>query len=292
MSIFFRAMRKLLLVTFGLPRIERFLAKFSDYLSIDLVKVAYNNIGILNYEDEICSGEQFLGLVLLPRVIRNPAPVFFDVGANIGDVSRRLLSTFPGARIVAFEPNPETFAQLQKNLTGTNVECVNTGLGSSVGKNTLYTYADNPKSGHASVYGDMFGVYETYGISAAKELISFEFPITTIDEVSKSLAVDHLDFLKVDVEGYELDVLKGAANLIAAGKVDLIQFEFTDCNVFARVFMRDFYSELSNYSFFRLSSNSLVPLSSYVPRHEIFQYQNILAVRNDLVSKIQEALQD
>ena len=50
-------------------------------------------------------------------------------------------------------------------------------------------------------------------------------------------------------------------------------------NVAARVFLRDFYDLLSDYRFFRLDTRRLIPLGPYQPRNEIFQFQNLLAVR-------------
>lgn len=281
-----RVLRRLLTAIFGRSKIERFLVSTANLLKIDLVCLAYNDAGILNYENHVVSGEKYLYDKVLPAAIKCANPILYDVGANVGEVSKRLRGAFPDARVLAFEPNPGTFSKLEANVCELRVECFKFGVGSSIGTSILHIYADDPYSGHASVHRDMFEIYDTYGVIGAKNLISFEFCVTTVDLISKSLNVKYINFLKIDVEGQEFDVLRGAEQLIANGLIDVIQFEFTDCNVFSRVFMRDFYEVLPRYALFRLSADCLIPMGKYLPRYEIFQFQNILAIRSDLVDSV------
>ncbi len=69
----------------------------------------------------------------------------------------------------------------------------------------------------------------------------------------------------MDAEGFELKILKGASGMLAAERIDGIQWEFAYNNVYSRVFFRDFYDLLSpRYHLFRLVKDGLYPLSSAV----------------------------
>ena len=108
----------------------------------------------------------------------------------------------------------------------------------------------------------------------------------TLDLLCDDLGIEGIDFLKIDVEGHELEVLKGGEGLITGRKIAAIQFEIADCNTSSRVFLQDFYRKLPGHRLFRLNTNDLIPLGCYSARNEIFQFQNILALRADLVEKI------
>jgi FkbM family methyltransferase len=277
-----RGLRWIVLRTAGKEAVRRFIVRTAALFGIDLVVAAYNSIGILNYETSEASGEDHLMRDLLPRMIRSASPVLFDVGANRGEMSISLRREFPSARIVAFEPNPVTYAQLIAGVDEANVECINAGLGATESTGVLHCYRGDQTSGHATMYREMFQLYEGYGVEAASDLTTFEFPIRTLDATTASLGIDRIHFLKIDVEGHELQVLKGAGALLARNAIDIIQFEFTDCNVLSRTFLRDFYELLTGFTFHRLGTRELIPLGPYAARHEIFQYQNILAVRSGI----------
>ena len=90
--------------------------------------------------------------------------------------------------------------------------------------------------------------------------------------------------LKIDTEGYESEVLKGASRMISNELIDIIQLEFNEMNVISKVFLKDFYNMLPGYNFFRLDSNRLIALNNYNPANEIFLFQNIVAVKQNLIN--------
>jgi len=111
---------------------------------------------------------------------------------------------------------------------------------------------------------------------------SIEFQMDTIDNFCASKNIENIDFLKMDVEGHELSVLKGAVSLLLTDSIKVIQFEFNLHNVYAHVFLRDFYLVLHNFEFYRLSQNGLIALGGYSTFNEIFVLQNIVAIRKDI----------
>lgn len=292
MNLAARSARWFFLQVVGTDRIEKAITGFAGLLNTDLVRIAYQGIGILNYENQVLSGERFFYSRLLSCLINSKSPVFFDVGANNGEVSVELSRTFPHAEIWSFEPNPVTFRALVEKPKSGNIKCQRVGMGSKVGKAVLHCYLNDQQSGHATMYPDVFELYQNYGIKGADKLTKFEFPIATIDSVCEQNSIREISFLKIDVEGHELEVLKGAHRILSYGGVGVIQFEVTDCNVVSRVFLKDFYDLLPGYKFFRLNTFGLVPLGTYMARHEIFQFQNIVALRNDLVNNIKETFRE
>jgi FkbM family methyltransferase len=291
MSLVKRIVRRLFTVFVGKQRIERWTVTLARLLQIDLVQVAYRDLGILNYETRTLSGERYLIERVLPLLVPPDEAVLFDVGANCGEVSLDFRAAFPTAKIWAFEPNPVAYSTLITNVRARDIDCRNSGLGHAAGTGVLHCYLNDQKSGHATMYRSMFSIYgESYRIEGADRLTTFEFDITTVDLICQEEGIRTIDFLKIDVEGHELSVLKGATNKIKTGQIRAIQFEFTDCNVMSRVFLRDFYEFLPKYRFYRLNANGLISLGSYATRNELFQFQNILAVREDLSSKSIESM--
>src|SRR5258708_1156157 len=78
-------------------------------------------------------------------------------------------------------------------------------------------------------------------------ITSIEFKMDTIDNFCKINNISNIDFLKIDVEGHELSVLKGAQYMLTNKHIKIIQFEFNSHNVYSRVFLRDFYLMLKDY---------------------------------------------
>jgi len=71
--------------------------------------------------------------------------------------------------------------------------------------------------------------------------------------------------------------------MISEDKINVIQFEFNEFNIFSKTFFYDYYKILPQYKFYRIMpGNRLFPLGEYISAHEIFRYQNILAVNNSL----------
>lgn len=105
--------------------------------------------------------------------------------------------------------------------------------------------------------------------------------MVTLDEVIRAEAITKIDLLKIDVEGFEYEVLLGAKEALSKGIIENIQFEFNDMNTVRRRFVRDFYNLLPDFNFFRLLPHSQIPLRRYDPAfHEFFVYHNLWATKN------------
>jgi FkbM family methyltransferase len=246
---------------------------------INLLTLAYHQIGILKYESYDKSGEKYLAQTILKKLLPNTQKlVFFDVGANVGNTSILLRDVFPTAEIWAFEPNKFTYNELVKVVSGKEIRCFNVGFGNTCKTELLYIPTSNHISSSASTHKELFhDFYKTADI----EEISFE--MQTINTFCLDQNITLIDFIKIDTEGFELFVLEGASKMLSEGRVRIIQFEFGECHVFSRTFMLDFYKLLTEFQFFRLDTRRLIPLGDYSVANEIFRFQNIVAIHRDIV---------
>jgi FkbM family methyltransferase len=203
--------------------------------------------------------------------------ILFDIGANGGAYTRHLHHLAPSARIFAFEPHPRTFAALETNLRDTpKVRLINAAVGEVPGQLVLYDFADNDGSTQASLNQAAVALF-------TPNLVTHEVDCTTVDAFMTDHGLDRIDLLKIDTEGHDLAVLRGAHKALDEGRVKMIQFEFIGANIATGVTMRAFFDILPGYDLYRLCLNGdLLPLGRYdVKRHEIYVTHNLIAIRRE-----------
>lgn len=134
--------------------------------------------------------------------------VVLDVGAHHGWFFHCWLDWCPSARVIAFEPFAESFETMQQLYgSGPRVKLTHAGVGSAVGMMQLNVLNDSKVSNSflqpaEKAWRDI--AYE-HG-----EVSSVTVPVTTIDEVFKEEKLNNVYLVKIDVQGYEIEVLKGA----------------------------------------------------------------------------------
>lgn len=139
----------------------------------------------------------------------NPGDVVVDVGANTGVYSLAVAAAEPTATAVAVEPNPAVCAQLRTNvrLNGyeRRIQVLETGLGNETGTRPFYR----------STY-DELGSFEATNAGAweARVRDSFDVSIARLDELVDNERIPAPDHVKVDVEGFGYDVLRGAESTL------------------------------------------------------------------------------
>ncbi|MBB3057095.1 FkbM family methyltransferase [Mucilaginibacter gotjawali] len=281
LSGFVRAVSKVI----GKRNLEQLLVFSAKAVNINLHEHALIQIGGSGSLKEGASGERTFLIDTLPCLCKdNAQPVFFDIGANIGNYTLELRNYFPNASIYSFEPVKGTFEKLQNNTINAGVNLYNIGFSDTKGTGTLFNTIDNSDTEIASVYKDVFPEI----FKNDNEISPIEFQMDTIDSFCISNSITNIDFLKIDVEGHELSVLKGAGNMLRNGKIRFIQFEFNSHNVYSRVFLRDFYMLLTGFEFYRIVQTGIDKLGPYNTANEIFVQQNILAVNGDVSDCIKD----
>jgi hypothetical protein len=84
----------------------------------------------------------------------------------------------------------------------------------------------------------------------------------------------------LDIEGHELNALKGAKEMINKNAIDFIQFEFGGCNIDSRTYFQDFFYLLKNkFKIYRILTDGLFEIVEYKETHEVFITVNYLAER-------------
>jgi FkbM family methyltransferase len=249
--------------TFGLvPQDNDLLLKFSQrYLD------RHNGE---NNSDSATNGEDNLLKKLLPSMKNR---VVFDVGANVGNWSSFALSVEPTLSMHLFEPSLNTYQKMCTKTWPLDMCLNNIGLGER--EETLELNIVNPDDG-------MNSLYERHGVESAKVSAKEAIQITTLDAYCEKHGIYHVDFMKVDVEGHELAVFKGAKRLLEQGAIDIIQFEYGGCNLDARVYLLDIIQLLfkNGFQIAKIHPNNLKPIKTYTQEMENFRYSNYIAYRD------------
>lgn len=154
------------------------------------------------YEPEV---ESYLKSALKPE------SVVVDVGANIGFFTLAVLGNSEGATVHGFEPSPGSFALFKACISRNN-------LSGRVIANQVALYSEPGRMDfqiHASNYGAYDGFRDTRypGVGESR---TTEVQVTTLDIYSKQVGLDRLDLLKIDVEGAEFFVLRGAREVLSS----------------------------------------------------------------------------
>jgi len=263
----------------GRKNLERLLIYTAKSINVNLHVHGLVQIGCLNGYCHLIKDERFFMSEILPCFF-SPSNklLFFDVGGNIGDYSIELKKYFPEAEIHSFEPVKKTFEILCENIDGRGISAHNLGLGESTGTGVIFNTVNNANTELSSLYKDVF--YEIF--KTDDEIAAIEFKMDTIDNFCKTNNISNIDFLKIDVEGHELSVLKGAKNMLSNKRINVIQFELNSHNVYSRVFLKDFYLILEDFEFYRSLHDGVIKLGLYNYQNEIFTLQNIIAVRKEI----------
>ena len=100
--------------------------------------------------------------------------------------------------------------------------------------------------------------------------------------------ISKIDFLKIDVEGNELSVLKGAKSLLSQGAIDFIQIEFGHGARAARIYLHDIVNFIKEYEYtiFVIKPTGLMPLDFSPFTENRYSYINFLLAKNSVLSKL------
>jgi FkbM family methyltransferase len=146
----------------------------------------------------------------LPKVI-------FDVGANAGQSATEFAAAFPQADVYCFEPVQATFQELSLATIGTpRIQCFPLAFGSK--KERLQIAIQESSVDNSLLQAPLTGDAIT---STSTETVE----VDTLDDFCTTHQIQQIDYLKIDTEGYDLEVLKGADALLQSGRVGFIQVE-------------------------------------------------------------------
>ena len=236
-----------------------------------LFRMSLRGLGFNNWRSLRESGEEWVITEVLKKLPLVDRPTLLDIGANAGEYSQMLIECFPKATVHAFEPHPKTFLSLKANIKDL-VHCHALALGSETGAFHLYDRGGEDGGIRASLAKEALETVQS------KPLTAYSVTVSTVDDFVKEHSISTIDFIKIDTEGFEMDVLKGARDALSQGKIGAIQFEFNDVHFARRQFLADFQAVLPGHRLYRILRDGLVPLDLLsVAEREVFTFQNILA---------------
>lgn len=175
-----------------------------------------NSIGrwtILPFDDTVTISAEYFEQQLIPWLHRaSKRRVFLDIGSNIGRYAIMAGKTLKYPKVLAIEANPVTFGLLHKNIMLNDLDAKviaeHVAVGDRAGE--IFIQADNHHLGGGNVIG---------GDADKKSMENiYKVTLVTVDALMEknSLAASDIDFIKMDVEGMEDQVLKGMAKTLAA----------------------------------------------------------------------------
>jgi FkbM family methyltransferase len=162
-----------------------------------------------------------------------------DVGANVGRWSSAMLvaarqgGRLGDLRLRAFEPSSYTFGRLSEELGGQPVSLHQVALSERSGSTVLHVMA--PGAGINSLHEPSRPL-----AGATTE----EVATTTLDACAEHAALDQITLVKIDTEGHDLAVLRGARKLLAEHRILAAQFEYNHRWIAARSYLRDAFELL------------------------------------------------
>ena len=157
------------------------------------VWIRVNTTDISIYHQMFVEREYEIALSAAPRII-------VDAGANVGFSAIFFAKQYPGARIVALEPERSNFEVLSRNLAGyQNVEAIAEALWCEVARLQLF----DPGNGRAGLQKDGF---QTFSEDTGLAVSSGTVPAVDLDTLMARADIDFIDLLKIDIEGAEREV--------------------------------------------------------------------------------------
>lgn len=141
--------------------------------------------------------------------------IVLDVGASLGATVARFAKT--ASKVFAFEPHPDNFGFLNDQVKIRKLDNVDT-----------YQMAVSNFVGETEFFGrESHGVHSLGVHNKGKVVFTYKVAVQTLDHFCASNVKEQIGLLKIDVEGFEVDVLRGASGLLKDKKIDVVLFEFS-----------------------------------------------------------------
>ena len=234
--------------------------------------------------DMRANGENLVQETVLNHVPTNCDLVVFDVGANVGDWSIQLLQASAARHrshsfLYAFEPVSSTVQMLATNVhaqkTGWKVVAVQKGMSDREGTSQIFVVEEG--CGINSIIPDIR--------QEIKRTESIE--LTTVDIYCRTNCISEVTLLKIDVEGHDLFVLRGARQLLNEKRIHVIQFEYNFRWIWSRATLFDVFefADAVGYRVGKVTPKGIEFYDCWDPELEKFVEGNYLMCRPDWIGR-------
>jgi len=207
--------------------------------------------------------------------------IIFDIGANIGEytqmMNKKSIEMNVDICFYLFEPTKKCFNKISEKFTDNEKFTLN-NFGVSNINDTAKIYYDKEESGLASLYQRNL---DSYNIKLSH---SEEIKLRRIDEYIKQEELQHIDFVKIDIEGHELKAFDGFGEYLNSDFIDYIQFEYGGANLDSHTSLMEIYDFLTKKGFViaKVMKNGL-EIRDYKPYMDNFSYANYVAISKNKI---------
>ena len=205
--------------------------------------------------------------------------IIFDVGAHYGEWSSIALDNYKNLSVHFFEAVPKTFTILLDKMKDYKETIIynNFAVSDVIGQRPFYFYEERPG---LSGYHRRSEETENNIIHTTPKILE-SIPTETLDNYCYSRNINKINILKIDTEGADFDVVKGAKRLIEEGKIDTIEFEYGGCWQENGTKLEDIYYFLTkgNFEVFKTSKEGHIPIPKFTKEMEDYDYSMFLARR-------------
>tara|TARA_Y100000816_G_scaffold287415_1_gene270101 strand:- start:1025 stop:1777 length:753 start_codon:yes stop_codon:yes gene_type:complete len=168
---------------------------------------------------------------ILSFLIKNQKPVIFDIGANIGQSIEKYRKLFSKSIIYSFEPSPEIYKILKKKfIDNEEIYIINQAIGSEESEQEFFINERSHNSGFFKLE-DGFKP-KNFPDEKMKYINTIKIKKNTIDNFVDENSISRIDILKIDTEGFEEEVLKGARKSFSSKIINFIELELIIGNVY------------------------------------------------------------
>jgi FkbM family methyltransferase len=199
---------------------------------------------------------------------------FVDVGANVGNWTKYFIQRAqkPSCGYL-FEPSVQCAEQLKREFRGQNITIQNIALADSQGE-AMFAEIEN--------FGEHSSLLPHEGVGEAKKF--HLVPVSTLDDEMGN-RVKFIDFLKIDTEGFDLKVMRGAGKLLGGGRIRFLQFEYNAPWLGAGSSLIEAINYLSEFGYkaYLIKSSGIHPIN-YSIWGDYFRYSNYFACRDEHLS--------
>ncbi|GAB3195578.1 FkbM family methyltransferase [Pontibacter aydingkolensis] len=262
--------------------IKRFITwKFIRAARLKDIKVNFwgDRVFLINYDsfqsmwlmyNYIVDWEEFN---LIKAYVR-PHDQIVDIGTNMGFYSIWMSKFLTSGNVHSFEPDHMNYNRLIKNIELNSLNDV------IIANNTAL-------SNLSGLMNFTIGLDGENHIAQSEESESILVETLTLDSYADKNNLSNFSYVKIDVEGFEKDVLEGARNLLAHQRIDIIQLEINDSLKNSGTSVVELLEQLQNYNYilcnYNFTSNSVHPIEYSASRENYFAVNNINSVNRRLL---------
>lgn len=269
MKLFNRFLKYVYSIVFARPSMQ--------VLNDKILQLAFFGRGYNNFSTYNLTGEtKFIKLLAKynPRYC-------IDIGANKGNFSKFLLEN-TNSQVIAFEPLPKAFNYLNNLL----IDYPNRFIAVNKGVGEINSILELNYGAEDSEFASFSKEVNNVSYVRNNNVNSISVEVVRVDDYFNDFIKNEIeiDLLKIDTEGFELEVLKGSSQLIDKCKPKFIQIEFNWHQLFKEVSLYKISTLLNNYDTYQLLpyGSGLVKRDVLRPESNIYHFSNFVFIRSDI----------